>query len=1036
MSDAGPPPASRRLWILPVALAVALIAFLGWRHLRIDSSLEPLLPENSEARRTVLFFRDSSFASKAVLWLRLKGDGPVTDLFDAADKAEKQLDPQLVKQVIKPPQEADAMDQAMGLLDRAPELLNQKDLDELAAATTPDALKKRMREVYVQLTRPEGSFMQTVIRKDPLGISSRILGRLLALTNSIGFKVQPQNGRLMHSDGRQMLLVLETSSTATSLAASRALMENLNHIAASAPPTVEIVPIAAQIHTAQNQQLMERDTHLAGTVNGIVFLILFFMVSRDWRVGAVFLLPVASIGLTIGVIALIFPNLSMMAIGVSLTMAGSAVDYGLYVYTAVTMGKDKNADMRRIRRPLLISHLTTLGVFLAFLFSAIPAYRQLGYLTGASLVVSLLCAMFILPKLVRPGGKIFLLGSGMPLSRWGKLMIPSVYVAAILLAVCTWFAVHTRFDANVSRLDGITKQVRQNEENFQKTWGRGDAELGLLVVSGPTAQAAAEANDALTPLAAAKLPPDEFVSLSSFWPSAATRHANVERWKSFWSTDRVAKLRADLAAAGEPYGFASDAFDPFFQIVEHPQVDQPPPSMLTTMQDQFTAKAGDTYQMLDSFPDTDENVKVLRQLAREHPEAQVVSRKALGQALADAAASETRLLITISAAFIGVFLLALTRSPVKSIIIMLPVLTGLVCMLGVLTMLGLEVNIVTVVAAVVILAITSDYGVFATYAWDNHEPLLGQGMASMHLCAITTIVAGGVLVLARHPALHMVGASLFSGLLAGYLTAFCVVPGLRRLLEKPKAVPATVSAAVLLLTACLTGCRAQPFQRPPLPTLHNPNPQAIREAFARAIPDHFTSDDTVIVQAPFRDDMALLGVLQADNRTGTIEFLALNHLGVEFFHVGGNRKSVEIRSAIPPLENYKFLLYSIANDMRATYLDVVPPQAAKTQIRPKEVIYYSRVEGGTVYYTFGGEPTVLLEKRLRGFWGDKWRVQYFDYRSENGKLYPHGITVDNGSYFYRIIIRNRDWSQDSSEAQSQSQTQSSTQPQSEPASRP
>src|SRR5579859_4165985 len=99
MSDAGQPPASRRLWIIPVALAVALVALLGWRHLRIDRSLEPLLPENSEARRAVLFFQDSSFASKAVLWLRLKGDAPVTDLFDAADKAEKQLDPTLVKQM-------------------------------------------------------------------------------------------------------------------------------------------------------------------------------------------------------------------------------------------------------------------------------------------------------------------------------------------------------------------------------------------------------------------------------------------------------------------------------------------------------------------------------------------------------------------------------------------------------------------------------------------------------------------------------------------------------------------------------------------------------------------------------------------------------------------------------------------------------------------------------------------------------------------------------------------------------------------------
>jgi predicted exporter len=1022
MSDAGQTPRSRSLWAIAAVLVVALAAAAGWKHLHVDSSLEPLLPENSEARRTVLFFRDSSFASKAVLWFRLTGDAPESVLFDAADKAEKQLDPQLVKQVIKPPQEADAMEQAMSLLDRAPELLNQQDLDELEAALKADALKKRMRELYVQLTRPEGSFMQTIIRKDPLGISSRILGRLYSLTNGIGFKVEPRNGHLMHPDGRQMLLVLETSSTATSLASSKALMDNFNRIAASAPPGVEIIPMCAQIHTAQNQQLMERDTHLAGTVNGIVFLILFLLVSRDWRVGAVFLLPVISIGLTIGVCALLYPNLSMMAIGVSLTMAGSAVDYGLYVYTAVTMGKDRDADIRRIRRPLLISHLTTLGVFLAFLFSSIPAYRQLGYLTGASLVVSLLCAMFLLPRLVRPGGKIFLLGSGMPLTRWGKLMIPAVYIAAILLAVSTYFAVRTKFDSNISRLDGVTRQVRQNEENFQKTWGRGDSELGLLVVSGASAEEAAQANDAMTRTAAARFPQVQLVSLSSFWPSAATRRANVGRWKAFWTPDRVGKLRQDLAAAGEPYGFTAEAFDPFFQIVTHPQVDQPPPAMLATMRDQFTARAGDTWQMLDSFPDTDVNVAALRELARDHPEAQVVSRKALGQALAAAASSETRLLLTISAAFITVFLLALTRSPVKSLIIMLPVITGLVCMLGVLTMLGLAINIVTVVAAVVVLAITSDYGVFATYAWDNREPLLGQGMASMHLCAITTIVAGAVLVFAKHPALLMVGASLTSGLLAGYLTAFCVIPGIRLLLEMRKPVRAAATTALLLFVCLLTGCRAEPFERPPLPTLHNANPTLIRENFAAAIPDHFTSDDTVVVRAPFNNNIAVLGVLRVDHRAGTFEFYGLNHLGVEFFHVGGDRHRADVRSALPPLENYRYILLSLANDIRNIYLDVVPAPHFKTQNTSKEVIYYSRSEGGTLYYEFGGEPTVLLEKRLQGFWGNKWRARYYDYRPHNGKLYPHGITMDNGHYFYRIVIKNRDWSVD--EPQSDTQAQS------------
>jgi len=237
----------------------------------------------------------------------------------------------------------------LGLLDHAGELLNQSDMAEVEKSTTPTALAKRMRECYLQLLRPEGSFMQSLMRKDPLGINSHILNRLLALSQGMGYNVQVKNGRFVHTDDRQLMMVLETSTSATSIGNSEALVNELNQIAAAAPPGVEIIPIGAQLHTVENQKLMQADTRFAGIINGVVFLLLFLLVSRDWRVGAIFLLPLLSIGLTIGLCALIHPSLSLMVIGVSLTMAGSAVDYGIFVYTAVSTSKDRQADLRRIR---------------------------------------------------------------------------------------------------------------------------------------------------------------------------------------------------------------------------------------------------------------------------------------------------------------------------------------------------------------------------------------------------------------------------------------------------------------------------------------------------------------------------------------------------------------------------------------------------------------------------------------------------------------------------------------------------------------
>ncbi len=765
-------------WIVVCILVAAAISAAGWMRLRIDSSLVPLLPQHSQARQTVLFFRDSSFADKVVLWFRLTGSGTLSDLIAAADAAEKRLDPKLISQVVQAPRPADAVDQAVALLDRAGELLDEKDLADLAAATGPDALKKRMRECYMQLVQPQGSFVEQIIRRDPLGISSRILSRLFALTNGLGYRMEMKDGHFVNPDGRQLLLILQTSSSAASLSGSRAVAGNLEEICAAAPAGIDITAIGAQIHTAQNQEMMQRDIHIVGLTNAVAFLLLFLGVSRDWRVAAVFLLPVVTTALTIGLCALFYPDLSAIMVGLAFAMAGSAVDYGVFVYTAVRSGPAAE-NLRRIRRPLLISHLTTLGVFVAFLFSQIPAYRQLGYLTGISLILSLLAALFVLPRFLKPGGRIVGLNRGMSLRRWGRYMLPVTAVGAVLLIDAAFIAKKIQFDSDISRLDGVSPAVKQAEKDFQHNWGQSDTELALLVVTGNTRAQAENANDAVYHriLTSPRFSDHQFVSLASFWPSPAARQANLRRWRQFWSPQRTSQLRADLAAAGQPYGFSADAFEPFFQSLANAPPPQPP-QLLQDLEGQFVARSDGQWQMLNYFPDTPSDTQAATDLVGDRPDVAVVSRGVLTRAFESYAVSESHVLITLSALFVIAALLLLTRSLVKSLIILLPVVCGFVAMFAVLQKMGLSISVITVVGSIIVLALTSDYGVFALYAWEGHETILGQAMASMHLCFFATVTGMVAMIFGQHPAVFQIGLSLTSGLLAGYLSAFVAIPAI------------------------------------------------------------------------------------------------------------------------------------------------------------------------------------------------------------------------------------------------------------------
>jgi hypothetical protein len=216
------------------------------------------------------------------------------------------------------------------------------------------------------------------------------------------------------------------------------------------------------------------------------------------------------------------------------------------------------------------------------------------------------------------------------------------------------------------------------------------------------------------------------------------------------------------------------------------------------------------------------------------------------------------------------------------------------------------------------------------------------------------------------------------------------------------------TAALILLPAFLMGCSAEPFTRSPLPKLRNPDPHAIRAELAHTLPDRFTSDDTVIIQIPFHNDLAVLGVLRVDRPAGTFELVGLNQLGVTLFHVAGDSHGNVIRFAVLPLMAHKDFLLAIAEDIRRMFLNLVPQSTAETDIDSTTIEYAQETPQGKIEYEVGDNPPVLLEKRLVGFFGDKWRVRYYRYRSSSGSLYPRGIVMDNGHYHYRIIVKNLD----------------------------
>ncbi|MHC4695173.1 MAG: MMPL family transporter [Planctomycetota bacterium] len=768
-------------WMLAVLVAVSTV---GWTGIRFDSSLEVLLPEGSEARKTVVFLRNANFAEKAVLWFQASDRATMEQLISAARQVESWLDPTLIKRVIHPPRESEALGEIVGLLDRAGELLSEEDLSELEKAMAPESVRRRMRQHYMQLAKPEGAFMQRIIRRDPLGVSTRILERFFTLSEAAGFRAEIRQGQFVHPDGRQLLLVLETQFPMTNTTESRRLVEHLQSLCAQVPPEIQVTPICGHTHTAMNYQSLRRDIQRTSYVAAAGFIFVFLGVYRDWRAGAVFLIPIVSIGVAIGLSALVQPNLSIMVIGLAATMAGIAVDYGIHVYATVRTETEPFAAARRIVRPLATGMVTTLGVFVAFLFARIPAYRQLGMMAGGSLILSLLIALFVLPAIIRPA-RMVLMKRDIPLRRWGEITVGVALAGCVLLITVVVLACGVRFDFELTRLDGAGAEVLQAEQGFQQTWRQGARDMAILAATGATRAEAETRGDRLYRLLVDRFPDGQFVSLSGFWPSDATRQANLTRWKAFWSPERIAQLRSLLEDAGAQYDFSADAFEPFFQNLNGATHGPPKTDgVLAAFEQPFVVHANGEWQMLSYFPDTTENVAEVRDLLHDEPEAQIVSRRALGQALGEAAASESRLLMWISAAFILVSNLVIMRHWGDTALSLLPAGAGLAVTLALSATTSLTLNLASIIAVIAVIGLCVDHGAFVVHAWNGSAATLLNGVASVHLAAWTTLIGAGSLLFAQHPALFTVGVTLFTGVLAGYLTTILILPGVCHLRDQ------------------------------------------------------------------------------------------------------------------------------------------------------------------------------------------------------------------------------------------------------------
>lgn len=779
--------APRRRWLVGGLLLLLASGAVASRGMRLEEDIAAMLPDDASAvARDFRLLQQAPFSRKLVISLDGGAGVDAAALIQAVDKFAAALPAELFSRVVSGPDSAAGPQLLPQMARLLPSLADARDraalldLDEYA-------VRERLADSYTRLLSPEGWGMKELVRSDPLGLAPLALGKLQAVNLIPGARVV--DGHFLSADGRHALLLADTPVAITDSAGAQKLLDAFDRARAGLPPGVRATLVSGHRYTLANASVIKQDLALVLSLSSLAILAIYIGFLRSRWAFFVFLLPASVLILASGAVTLLYPAVFAMTIGFGGVLLGIADEYAMHVYFAFRRGTDDPArTVGEVARPVLYGCLATLCSFAVMLFSALPGQRQLAVYAMIGIVLALLLSLVALPHLVRPATAPEALGAvpGLnPAGRTPRRWVLGLWLA--LLVLCLWQAGNVRFNGELRGLNYVPESLRADEEALQRIWGnmRGRA---LLFVEGSDLDSALAANEQLYRYLRERLPREEIVSLAPLLPSPAAAAANRAAWTTFWRGAQGDRILSDLAREGAAYGFSARAFAPFVAATRVPgplSVEGWRSAGLGDLIDSLLLKSERGYRVITLVPDTP---MMLGLFGSADPAATggalLVSQARFGEAVSSAIGNDFARYLGLTLLVVVVLVTVLLRRPRHILLALVPVVTGLLVMFGVMGWAGIEFNLFNIVATVLIIGLCVDYGIFMVCKLSDAADHAGD--RAVLVSGMTTIAGFGILVLARHPAMHSIGVTVLLGIGAAIPTALLVIPALYRLTEKKR----------------------------------------------------------------------------------------------------------------------------------------------------------------------------------------------------------------------------------------------------------
>ena len=778
-------------------ITVGLLFLLSKQSYKED--ILDFLPLGNDYHKAMPIYQDLSGADKVFVVFESK-DSTINDIdkiVEAIDEFERTLinndNEGLVKNLISQIDYNAIGETTDYLYKNIPYLLTEVDYARIDSLFSSDLyVADCLRDDKQLLLFPASSIMTGNVSKDPLKLFSPVLNRFQSATLNVDYELY--DGYIFSPDMSKGIVMMTSPFGASETENNARLINFIDKTidnAKSVHEDVDIHIIGGPVVAVGNATQIRNDSLLSISMAVILILLLLFLCFRSiWNISLIIISIVWGWLFAMGTLSLVHNGISIIVIGISSAILGIAVNYPLHFISHLSHTPDARKTLKEIVTPLLVGNITTVGAFMALVPLKAQALRDLGLFSSLLLIGTILFVLLFLPQLSYNNGRRTSLQI---LDVIGEYSIENkrsiMYLVIGLTVLFGFYSLNTSFDADMSHINYMSASLQQEMKQLQDMMpSSGENQTVYIVYEGQTADEALAKSERSSQVIQTLVHSDdidEYNSCTQVFSSLEEQKRKIERWNAFVNKYKD-KLTIELREEAEKEGFSSESFQDFEKIINFSYT----PQDISVLEKEQPSLYSNYVFQNDSL----NQYYVVDQLLVKGSEMQNIvaqlKEKAVGDLVFDVSSMNSSIATNLANDFnyigwacglIVFFFLWFTLGSIElALLSFVPMAISWVWILGIMSILGIQFNMVNVILATFIFGQGDDYTIFMTegcqYEYAYRKKMIASYKKSIVISALIMFIGIGSLIFAKHPALYSLGEITIIGMFSVVLMAYLIPP--------------------------------------------------------------------------------------------------------------------------------------------------------------------------------------------------------------------------------------------------------------------